>query len=279
MKILYNIGKEHSRRAPFIKEIFYSICLLVLFSITAEAQVGVGTITPDPSAQLDVTSSSKGLLVPRMSFSDRNLIGSPATGLLIYQTNNTPGFYYYNGSAWVPFISDAGSAIIPFASGLPVVMTTIAGGLAGTSSLVGFGSSATGVSVLGGTIDLTGAAGTLLNFAFSAPRSGSITSLSAYFSTTAALTLVGTTVNITAQLYKSSTPNNLFTAVPGATVTLAPSLTGVIALGSVLNGITTGLNIPVNAQDRLLLVFSSTAAGLSLVNVVTGYASAGLSIK
>ncbi|GLU52684.1 exosporium glycoprotein BclB-related protein [Dyadobacter frigoris] len=279
MKTIYKSGKEHSLRAPFIREIFYSLCLMILFSITARAQVGIGTITPDGSAQLDVTSTSKGVLVPRMSLSDRNLIASPATSLLIYQTDNTPGFYYYNGTAWIPFISDAGSAIIPFSSGLPVVLTTIAGGLVGTTSLVGFGSSATGVSVVGGNIDLTGAAGLLLNQAFSAPRSGTITSLAAYFSTTAALALVGSSVTVTAQLYKSSVPNNTFTAIPGATVTLAPALTGIISLGSISNGLTTGLNIPVNAQDRLLLVFSATSAGLSLINVVAGYASAGLSIK
>ncbi len=55
----------------------------------------------DPSAMLDVKSTSAGMLIPRMTESDRNNITSPATGLLIYQTNNDPGYYYYDGSAWV----------------------------------------------------------------------------------------------------------------------------------------------------------------------------------
>ncbi|CAM4382813.1 exosporium glycoprotein BclB-related protein [Paenibacillus xylanexedens] len=170
-------------------------------------------------------------------------------------------------------------AIIPFASGGPAILTTILGGLVGTTSLIGFGSSATGVSILGGTIDLTGTiVGPLINFAFSVPRDGVITSIAAYFSTTAALALVGSTVTITAQLFSSPTPNNAFTAVPGAVVTLAPPLTGIIALGSISNGITTGLAIPVTAQTRLLLVFSATAAGLTLVNTVVGYASGGVNI-
>ncbi|WP_084174582.1 exosporium glycoprotein BclB-related protein [Paenibacillus xylanexedens] len=170
-------------------------------------------------------------------------------------------------------------AIIPFASGGPAILTTIAGGLVGTTSLIGFGSSATGVSILGGTIDLTGTiVGPLINFAFSVPRDGVITSIAAYFSTTAALALVGSTVTITAQLFSSPTPDNAFTAVPGAVVTLAPPLTGIIALGSISNGITTGLTIPVTAQTRLLLVFSATAAGLTLVNTVVGYASGGVNI-
>ncbi|MFX3649695.1 MAG: exosporium glycoprotein BclB-related protein [Paenibacillus sp.] len=170
-------------------------------------------------------------------------------------------------------------AIIPFASGGPAILTTVAGGLVGTTSLIGFGSSATGVSILGGTIDLTGTiVGPLINFAFSVPRDGVITSIAAYFSTTATLALVDSTVTITAQLFSSPTPDNAFTAVPGAVVTLAPPLTGNIALGTISNGITTGLTIPVTAQTRLLLVFSATATGLTLLNTVIGYASGGVNI-
>ncbi|WP_145411290.1 exosporium glycoprotein BclB-related protein [Paenibacillus xylanexedens] len=174
----------------------------------------------------------------------------------------------------------AGSgAIIPYASGLPVALTTVLGGLLNTSSLVGFGNSATGISVNGGIIDLTGAAGTLLNFAFSASRAGTVTSLAAYFSTTAGLSLVGSTVTITAQLFHSTTPNNTFTAVPGALVTLAPPLTGVLALGTISSGLTTGLSIPVAAGDRLLMVFSaSVTAGIDVATTLAGYASAGLTI-
>jgi|GEM_PF-6598838 len=54
---------------------------------------------PDPSAMLDVKSLDKGLLIPRITFASRP--AAPATGLLIYQTDNDPGFYYYNGSAWL----------------------------------------------------------------------------------------------------------------------------------------------------------------------------------
>jgi BclB C-terminal domain-containing protein len=170
-------------------------------------------------------------------------------------------------------------AILPFASGTPATLTTVLGGLLNTSSLLGFGTSATGVTVTGGTIDLTGGPGILINEAFSMPRDGTITSIAAYFSTTAALTLVGSTVTITAQLFSSTTPDNTFTAVPGALVTLAPPLTGVLALGTISSGITTGLAIPVTAETRLLLVFSATVtAGLDIATTIAGYASAGLTI-
>lgn len=118
----------------------------------------------------------------------------------------------------------------------------------------------------------------MTNFAFSMPRAGTITSISAFFSTTAALSLVGTTVTLTAQLYESTTPNNIFTAVPGASVVLPP-ITGVIAVGNIVNGITTGLSIAVPAQTRLLLVISAAATGLTLVNTVVGYVSAGVNIN
>ncbi|QRQ99430.1 exosporium glycoprotein BclB-related protein [Dyadobacter sandarakinus] len=255
-----------------------AMLILTITAFSARAQVGVGTINPDPSAQLEVQAPNKGVLIPRMPQAARNGIQNPANGLLIYQTDNTPGFYYFDGDTWKPLTPAAaapGAAIIPYASGLPVTMTTLVGGLAGTSSLVAFGNSTTGVSLIGGIIDLTSTP----NMAFTVPRAGTITSLAANFSATIALSLVGTAVTVTAQLFVASNGSNVFTAIPGASVTLAPSLTGIISIGTTNAGITTGLAIPVNAQDRLLLVFSSTATGLSLANTVTGYAGGGLSIN
>jgi hypothetical protein len=62
--------------------------------------VGIGTVSPNASAALEVNSTTKGFLLPTMTQTQRNAISIPATGLLIYQSDNTPGFYYYNGSAW-----------------------------------------------------------------------------------------------------------------------------------------------------------------------------------
>ncbi len=158
-------------------------------------------------------------------------------------------------------------------------MTTIAGGLAGLPAFVGFGSSVQGITLLGATIDITNASGTLSNFAFQVPRAGIITSFSAFFSTTVSLSLVGSTVTVNAQIYQSTTPNNVFSPIAGTLISLSPSLSGIVSLGTLLNGSLTGLNIPVTAQTRLMLVFSATASGLTLVNTVAGYASAGLSIN
>ena len=63
---------------------------------------------PDASAVLDISSTTKGLLIPRMTIAQRTAIGSPATGLQVYQTDGTKGFYYYDGNAW----TQLGSALL-----------------------------------------------------------------------------------------------------------------------------------------------------------------------
>ena len=59
--------------------------------------------TPDASAILDVKvtgATKKGVLIPRMTALERLSISSPAVGLLVYQTDGTPGFYYWDGAVW-----------------------------------------------------------------------------------------------------------------------------------------------------------------------------------
>ena len=80
-----------------------TIIFVMLFSNLALSQnVGVNTTTPDASAMLDVESTTSGMLVPRMTMVQRNAITLPATSLLIYQTDNTPGFYYNSGTSAAP---------------------------------------------------------------------------------------------------------------------------------------------------------------------------------
>jgi hypothetical protein len=76
--------------------------IIGLSSVKAQTGVSINTdgTDPDASAILDVKATGKGLLIPRMDLAARNLINTPATGLLIFQTDATPGFYYYNGTSW-----------------------------------------------------------------------------------------------------------------------------------------------------------------------------------
>ena len=91
-----------------IKSIFV-FCLLFIVTISIKAQVGIGTISPDSSAMLEVKSTTKGFLPPRVTATEKNGIVSPATGLIVYQTDGTKGFYYYDGSSWklLPSASNA----------------------------------------------------------------------------------------------------------------------------------------------------------------------------
>lgn len=62
--------------------------------------VGIGTTTPAASAQLDVNSTTKGFLPPRMTTAQRSAIAAPAEGLLVFQTDGTKGYYYFANGAW-----------------------------------------------------------------------------------------------------------------------------------------------------------------------------------
>lgn len=68
--------------------------------IAQKDNVGIGTTKPDQSAVLDISSSTKGLLMPRMSLQQRGAIQNPAQGLVIYQTDFLSGFYFYDGTEW-----------------------------------------------------------------------------------------------------------------------------------------------------------------------------------
>ncbi len=77
-------------------------CLLLFasieYSFAQSGNVGIGTKNPDPSALLDLTSNSKGLLIPRMTTAERTAIATPANGLLVYDTD-VSCIFVFNGTA------------------------------------------------------------------------------------------------------------------------------------------------------------------------------------
>lgn len=82
------------------------IFLLLIISSSLFAQTGIGTTTPNASAKLDVYSTNKGFLPPRVtltSTTDASTIASPAEGLLVYNLGSVglqAGYYYWNGANW-----------------------------------------------------------------------------------------------------------------------------------------------------------------------------------
>jgi hypothetical protein len=99
-----------------MKRLFFLI--FIISSIFVNAQTGIGTSTPDASAKLEVNSSNKGFLPPRVTFTsgtDNTTIPNPATGLLVYNTGNNAGlvagYYYWNGSSWATIATAQGSGV------------------------------------------------------------------------------------------------------------------------------------------------------------------------
>ena len=85
------------------------LAFFLLFT-TTYGQVGINTDTPDGSAALDVTSTDKGVLIPRMSSAQRELIASPAVGLLVFDLD-TESFWFRETGGWIELISGIASAL------------------------------------------------------------------------------------------------------------------------------------------------------------------------
>jgi hypothetical protein len=97
-----------------MKNVLYTLLtLLLIVNVSMAQNVGINATgaAPDASAGLDVNFTNRGFLVPRMTAAQRAAIATPATGLLVYQTDagtQGPGFYFYNGTAWVPWSTNSG---------------------------------------------------------------------------------------------------------------------------------------------------------------------------
>ena len=132
-----------------------------VISIQVYGQTGIGTTTPNASAKLEIAATDKGLLIPRMTSTQKGNITSPANGLLIYQTDGVVGFYVNTGTSasptwtrinidWVRTGND-----IAYTAGNISTTGTITGGNSSTSSLSGFGANINTQSGTTYTIDAT----------------------------------------------------------------------------------------------------------------------------
>lgn len=89
---------------------FRTVLLLFFFFLTflGNAQIGIGTVTPNATSVLDITSTTQGMLAPRMTTAQRTAIVSPAESLLVFDTT-VKSFYYYNVAAtsWVKLANES----------------------------------------------------------------------------------------------------------------------------------------------------------------------------
>lgn len=152
-----------------------SLLVFVLLSpVLVMAQVGIGTggSAPDASAQLEVKSSTRGFLPPRVALTATNATGpitTPVAGLLVYNTatagtspfNVTPGFYYYSGSAWVRLIVPTDNAAN--VTGTVAVANGGTGGITGSITGTGALTFAAGGTNQAVTLTPSGTGNTVLN--------------------------------------------------------------------------------------------------------------------
>ena len=83
-----------------MKKVF-TLLAAVLFTATTYAQIGINNENPDASAALDITSTTGGLLIPRMTNAQRLAITPPAAGLMVFVTDFDGGrFMFYDGTEW-----------------------------------------------------------------------------------------------------------------------------------------------------------------------------------
>jgi len=120
------------------------ILLFCLVTTGVYAQTGIGTTTPDASAKLDISSTTKGLLAPRMTAAQKTAISLPATGLLVYQTDAPTGFYVNTGTSaspvWLRISNDwtKSGNDISYTAGNVSTTGNLTGGNASTSTISGF---------------------------------------------------------------------------------------------------------------------------------------------
>ena len=126
--------------------------LFVIISVHLHAQTGIGTTTPNASAKLEVAATDKGFLLPRMTATQRAAIASPATGLLVYQTDAPTGFYVNTGSSgtpsWTRVTMDwtRSGNDISYTTGNVSTTGNLSGGNSSTSTISGFGANVLSIS-------------------------------------------------------------------------------------------------------------------------------------
>ncbi len=111
-----------------MKKMCFVIYVLLSTAVLQAQNIGIGTQTPDNSAIVDIASTSKGLLLPRLA--DTTSVSTPATGLVIYN-QNTKSPNYYDGAKWKD-VADARNNFVPLEGNITYTITgtTVVGGIA-----------------------------------------------------------------------------------------------------------------------------------------------------
>ncbi len=252
---------------------FTTVIMLIIVTgnkVTAQSMgISSSAITPDASSILEMRTSTKGLLMPRLTTTERDAITSPATGLIIYNTT-TSKFNFYNGSSWIAMFS--GSSVVNSVTGTSNRITIggtaadptvdISSSYVGQSSITTLGTIGTGV--WNGTIITSAFGGTGNGFS---KFSGATTSEKTYSLPDASTTIL--TKNYTGALATGIVKNTTSTgeltiAVPADFPTLNQNTTGSAATLTTSRNIHGGsFNGSADVTNIIASTFGGTGNGFS----------------
>jgi uncharacterized protein (TIGR02145 family) len=240
------------------------VIIILLISANTFAQIGIGTKNPAASAALEVTSSTnnKGILIPRITATQKDAIASPAQGLLVYQTTAPIGFYYYTGNSW---------KLMAIQTDLAGKVDKVDGKDLSTNDYTT--AEKTKLAAITGTntgdqTTITGNAGTATKLATARNINGVAFDGSADITIAAAVdagTLTGTTLKSTvtgSSLTSVGTLGNLTVTNP-----IAGSVTGNAATATTATTVTTNANLtgPITSVGNATAIASKTGTGSTFV--------------
>lgn len=210
----------------------------------AQAQVGIGTTTPNASAALDVQSTTKGILLPRMTSAQRIAIATPANGLIVYQTDAISGLWMFISGAWIRLTSTTDLTNVSFGTSTGFAANT-------TGSVIFVVLGGTDIPLpseqnLGSNITVNGA-----NTAFTVAQTGRYR-ISYGLNTTAALL-------VSSRLMINGTPSVVGTVAPLASVSrlaaeVIINLTAGDSIGLQLFGLLGAVTLTNNSQGAALTI-------------------------
>ena len=253
----------------------------LLVTALSFSQVGIGTTTPKASAQLDVTSTNKGFLPPRLTYDQKTAIDSPVAGLLIWCSDcGTNGeSQVYNGTTWTNISGTTASFAKP---GAPTISGATASNAKATvsfdtasnggSAILDYTVTSTpeGLTATGATTSLTVLGltnGISYTFTVVARNAAGTSSASVASGAVTPFTVPGApTISTATAIYKQATvfftaPESNGSAITGYTVTSSPE--GLTATGATFPLTVLGLT---NGISYTFTVVATNAAGNSVAS-------------
>ncbi len=233
-------------------KLFFTSLWFFVSSIVMAQSVGINNATPDSNAILDVSSTAKGVLIPRMTKAQRTAINYTANpkpaGLLVYQTNDTTGFWYWDGALW-QHLSNASADHDWYTEGTTTAPTAI------TDSMFHSGKVAIGKNTVGDT-------------------KVAIENTTSTSSLTLNNTYTPSSISNKYGIYNTLNSNQYNTAIRNDLLGTGNSSTGVYNLfqGTVVSGLHTGLSniFESNGSHNQIALYNTFASTASTGSYIAG---------